>query len=81
MENEDADSKSKLPVAAADEETIRRLPKANSDKENNLTINGVCVMNSASYAFNKSFDAMSKSPEKTTEEKSSTPTAAADSIL
>ena len=81
MENEDADSKSKLPVAAADEETIRRLPKANSDKENNLTINGVCVMNSASYAFNKSFDAMSKSPEKTTEEKSSTPTAAADSML
>ena len=41
---------------------VRAVPKTSSDKENNLTINGVCVMNSASYVFAKNFEAMNKSP-------------------
>ena len=53
MESEENDDKTKIPL----ENENRMLPKAtttaaavSSDKENNLTINGVCVMNS--YALN-----------------------------
>jgi homeobox protein cut-like len=69
MESDDNnDVKEKVVVDDDDESSRRLLPKpatiagaAVSDKENNLTINGVCVMNS-SYAFNKTFDAINKSP-------------------
>jgi hypothetical protein len=63
MESDENDVKSKLPLDGDDESARRLAAKpATNDKENNLTINGVCVMNSASYAFGKSFDAVNKSP-------------------
>ena len=54
MESDENDDKTKIPLE--NENNSRTLPKAtttaavSSDKENNLTINGVCVMNS--YALN-----------------------------
>ena len=68
MESEDGDDvkAGKVPGNIGDGSgsvgDVRAVPKTSSDKENNLTINGVCVMNSASYVFAKNFEAMNKSP-------------------